>query len=160
MRLALEQAALAEAEGEVPVGAVVVRDGAVLGRGHNQPIAACDPTAHAEIVALREAARAASNYRLSGATLYVTVEPCLMCVGAHRPRAHRQRGASAPSTRRPAPSARSSTRTPCPSTTASAWSRVSSAEECRELLQRFFRLAAPLVTPGPSEPGGGLRYNR
>ena len=82
MRLALEQAALAAGQGEVPVGAIVVRDGAVLGRGHNQPISACDPTAHAEIVALRAAARATSNYRLPEATLYVTVEPCLMCVGA------------------------------------------------------------------------------
>ena len=81
------RAALAEARGaaesrEVPVGAVVVRDGAVLGVGGNQPIAACDPTAHAEIVALRAAARAVGNYRLPGATLYVTVEPCTMCVGA------------------------------------------------------------------------------
>jgi tRNA(adenine34) deaminase len=82
MRQALEQAALARAAGDVPVGAVLVRDGSVIGRGHNQPIAACDPTAHAEVLALREAARAASNYRLSGATLYVTIEPCLMCVGA------------------------------------------------------------------------------
>jgi tRNA(adenine34) deaminase len=82
MRLALEQALLAQAAGEVPVGAVVVQAGAVVGRGHNQPITACDPTAHAEIVALRAAARASSNYRLTEATLYVTVEPCLMCVGA------------------------------------------------------------------------------
>jgi len=82
MRLALEQAALAQAKGEVPVGAVVVSGGAVVGRGHNQPIAACDPTAHAEMIALREAGRATSNYRLTGATLYATVEPCLMCVGA------------------------------------------------------------------------------
>jgi len=82
MRLALEEAALGQAKGEVPVGAVVVLDGSVVGRGHNQPIGACDPTAHAEIVALREAARAASNYRLVGGMLYATVEPCLMCVGA------------------------------------------------------------------------------
>jgi tRNA(adenine34) deaminase len=82
MRLALAQAALAQAEGEVPVGAVVVLGGEVVGRGHNQPLGAHDPTAHAEIVALREAARATLNYRLTGATLYVTVEPCLMCVGA------------------------------------------------------------------------------
>ena len=82
MRLALELAGLAQAEGEVPVGAVVVQAGEVIGRGRNQAIGACDPTAHAEVVALREAARAASNYRLTGATLYVTVEPCLMCVGA------------------------------------------------------------------------------
>jgi tRNA(adenine34) deaminase len=82
MRLALAQAALARAAGEVPVGAVVVLDGTVVGRGHNHPVGASDPTAHAEVLALREAARAVRNYRLTGATLYVTVEPCLMCVGA------------------------------------------------------------------------------
>jgi tRNA(adenine34) deaminase len=82
MRRALEEAARARAAGEVPVGAIVVLDGAEIGAGFNQPISAADPTAHAEIVALRAAARAAGNYRLSGATLYVTVEPCLMCVGA------------------------------------------------------------------------------
>jgi tRNA(adenine34) deaminase len=82
MRLALAQADLAAAAGEVPVGAVVVLDGRVIGAGHNQPIGVNDPTAHAEIVALRAAATAARNYRLTGATLYVTVEPCLMCVGA------------------------------------------------------------------------------
>jgi tRNA(adenine34) deaminase len=82
MRLALAEAARAREAGEVPVGAVVVRDDVVVGRGFNQPIGTSDPTAHAEIVALREAARGAGNYRLPGATLYVTVEPCLMCVGA------------------------------------------------------------------------------
>jgi tRNA(adenine34) deaminase len=80
-------AALAEAErardaGEVPIGAVVVIEGRVVGAGYNQPIGAVDPTAHAEVVAMRTAARAVGNYRLTGATLYVTVEPCLMCVGA------------------------------------------------------------------------------
>ena len=81
----LEALALADAagaSGEVPVGAVVVADGRIVGRGANRPIASHDPTAHAEIVALRDAAAAMSNYRLSGATLYVTIEPCLMCVGA------------------------------------------------------------------------------
>jgi tRNA(adenine34) deaminase len=82
MRLALAQAAQAREAGEVPVGAVAVREGVVVGRGFNQPIGSSDPTAHAEILALREAARQAGNYRLPGATLYVTVEPCLMCVGA------------------------------------------------------------------------------
>lgn len=82
MRLALEQARLGRAAGEVPIGAVVVRDGAVLGRGFNSPIALSDPTAHAEVQALRQAARAIGNYRLTWASLYVTVEPCLMCVGA------------------------------------------------------------------------------
>ena len=82
MRAALELAGEARRRGEVPVGAVVVLDGTVIGRGFNQPIGAHDPTAHAEIVALREAARRQNNYRLSGAELFVTIEPCQMCVGA------------------------------------------------------------------------------
>ena len=82
MTVALEEARQAGAEGEVPVGAAVVLGGQVIGRGHNRPIAAGDPTAHAEIEALRAAARQVGNYRLSGSTLYVTVEPCLMCAGA------------------------------------------------------------------------------
>jgi tRNA(adenine34) deaminase len=82
MRQALELAGRAEAMGEVPVGALVVRDGRVLGEGWNQPIAAHDPTAHAEILALRAAAKAAADYRLGGATLYVTLEPCPMCAAA------------------------------------------------------------------------------
>lgn len=82
MARALALAAEAERQGEVPVGAVVVLDGEVMGEGWNQPIATNDPTAHAEIIALRAAAARAKNYRLTGATLVVTVEPCLMCVGA------------------------------------------------------------------------------
>lgn len=82
MQHALQLAAQAAAEGEVPVGAVVVRDGEVLGEGWNRPIAAHDPTAHAEIQALRAAAARVGNYRLTGAELYVTLEPCPMCAGA------------------------------------------------------------------------------
>jgi tRNA(adenine34) deaminase len=82
MRRALELARLARENGEVPVGAVVVLDEQVIGEGFNQPIGAKDPTAHAEIVALRDAARRIGNYRLTGARLYVTIEPCQMCVGA------------------------------------------------------------------------------
>lgn len=82
MRRALALAQEAAARGEVPVGAVVVRDGVVVGEGFNQPISAQDPTAHAEVVALRDAARRIGNYRLVDCTLYVTVEPCLMCCGA------------------------------------------------------------------------------
>ncbi len=82
MRLALEQARLAAADGEVPVGAVVVRDGRVIGTGRNSPVASHDPTAHAEIAALRMAAQAVGNYRLDGCDLYVTLEPCAMCSGA------------------------------------------------------------------------------
>ena len=79
---ALEEARRAGAAGEVPIGAVVAFDGAIVGRGFNQPVGSSDPTAHAEIVALRDAARRVGNYRLTGATLCVTIEPCLMCVGA------------------------------------------------------------------------------
>ena len=82
MRRALALADRAENEGEVPSGAVLVRDGALLGEGWNQVITSCDPSAHAEIVAMRDAAAMAGNYRLPGATLYVTLEPCTMCVGA------------------------------------------------------------------------------
>lgn len=82
MRLALEQAQLAQAAGEVPVGAVIVRDGDLLGSGYNQPISGKDPSAHAEITALRSASQNEDNYRLPGTTLYVTIEPCTMCVGA------------------------------------------------------------------------------
>ena len=82
MQLALAEARKADDAGEVPVGAVVVLDGEVIGTGFNQPISAHDPTAHAEIAALRAAGARAGNYRLTGSTLYVTVEPCLMCVGA------------------------------------------------------------------------------
>ena len=79
MRLALDEAQRGLEAGEVPVGAVVVRDGLILGRAHNTPVRLADPTAHAEIMALREAGRRLGNYRLPGATLYVTVEPCPMC---------------------------------------------------------------------------------
>lgn len=84
MRLALAEAELAAAKGEVPVGAVIVAADrqTVLARGHNQPISSHDPTAHAEVVALRAAAQVLNNYRLDGCTLYVTLEPCTMCVGA------------------------------------------------------------------------------
>jgi len=82
MRRALELARRAQQEGEVPVGAVVVLEGKISGEGWNRPIAASDPTAHAEIQAMRAASSALSNYRLTGATLYVTLEPCDMCIGA------------------------------------------------------------------------------
>src|SRR5512133_2611510 len=82
MEQAIAQARRAEALGEVPVGAVVVKDGVVIAAGYNHPIGMHDPTAHAEIMALRSAARALGNYRLPGCTLYVTLEPCAMCSGA------------------------------------------------------------------------------
>ncbi len=82
MRRALELALAAEAAGEVPVGAVLVRDNEIIGEGYNCPIGSADPTAHAEIMALRAAAGSLQNYRLTGTTLYVTLEPCAMCLGA------------------------------------------------------------------------------
>ena len=82
MDAALDEARRARDAGEVPIGAIVALDGAIVGRGFNQPISARDPTAHAEIVAIRDAAARAGNYRLTGAVLCVTIEPCLMCVGA------------------------------------------------------------------------------
>lgn len=82
MRMALDLARQAESEGEVPVGAVLVRDNEVIGKGWNSPVSRHDPTAHAEILAIREAATREGNYRLEGTTLYVTLEPCVMCAGA------------------------------------------------------------------------------
>ncbi len=82
MREALQLAQAAELAGEVPVGAVLVKDGQVIGRGRNSPIGNCDPSAHAEILALREAAAALGNYRLNNTCLYVTLEPCAMCAGS------------------------------------------------------------------------------
>jgi tRNA(adenine34) deaminase len=82
MTIALDLAREAATLGEVPVGAVVVQSGTIIGRGYNQPIARHDPTAHAEVMALRDAAQRLGNYRLPGCTLYVTLEPCTMCIGA------------------------------------------------------------------------------
>jgi tRNA(adenine34) deaminase len=82
MRAALEEARAAAVRGEVPIGAVIVLDEQIISRAGNRTIVDCDPTAHAEIIALREAARAIGNYRLLGASLYVTIEPCAMCAGA------------------------------------------------------------------------------
>lgn len=100
MGFALEQARLAEAQGEVPVGAVVVKDGQVIGRGFNHPISSHDPSAHAEMVALRDASQRLGNYRLTDCDLYVTLEPCVMCSGAifHARIRHVIFGASDPKT--------------------------------------------------------------
>ena len=124
--------------GEVPVGAVVVLDGVVVGVGRNQPIGAVDPTAHAEVVALRAAARAVGNYRLPGATLYVTVEPCLMCVGAI---VHARLGTVVFGVRDSKGGAVRSLLDPGTLPLNHRFEVVESvlAEECRELLQGFFR---------------------
>jgi tRNA(adenine34) deaminase len=135
---ALALAAEAAARREVPIGAVVVLDGRVIGRGFNQPISSGDPTAHAEVVALREAARTAGNYRLAGATIYVTIEPCLMCVGAiaHARIARVVYGAPEPKTG----AIESNGRLHEHATLNHRVTIVSGvrAAECRELMRRFF----------------------
>ena len=139
MRAALEQAHEARRRGEVPIGAVVVIGGEIVGAGFNQPIGDADPTAHAEIVALRDAARRAGNYRLTGATLYVTIEPCLMCVGAmvHARVGTLVYGASEPKAGAVASTQRAHEH-PALNHRLSVVGGVLE-EECRELVQAFFR---------------------
>jgi tRNA(adenine34) deaminase len=139
MRAALEQALEAGGRGEVPVGAVVVVDEAIVGAGFNQPIGASDPTAHAEIVALRDAARRMGNYRLPGGTLYVTIEPCQMCVGAM---VHARIARVVYGTREPRAGAIESAMRahehPALNHRMAATGGVLETE-CREVIQRFFR---------------------
>ena len=138
MRLALAEAARARAGGEVPIGAVVVREGSPIGRGFNQSIALHDASAHAEIVALREAGRAAANYRLPEATLYVTIEPCLMCVGAI---IHARIGSVVFGAADPKGGAIRSILDPGTLPLNHRFAVVEGvlADECRELVQEFFR---------------------
>ena len=154
MAAALEEAARAAAAGEVPVGAVVVRDGLIIGRGANRPITTHDPTAHAEIVALRDAALALQNYRLTGTTLYVTVEPCLMCVGAlvHARVARVVFGAPEPKAGALVSTQRAH-EAPWLNHRLVAQGGVRE-DECRALMQAFFRerRQKPSGLPGPSPP--------
>jgi tRNA(adenine34) deaminase len=139
MRAALTEARKAAAGGEVPIGAVIEIDDVIVGAAFNQPISSVDPTAHAEIVALRAAARKVGNYRLTGATLCVTVEPCAMCVGAlvHARIATLIYGAAEPKT--------GAVRSTMKLLDDPSWNHrlvvVSGvlADECRELVQRFFK---------------------
>jgi tRNA(adenine34) deaminase len=139
MALALEEARRAREAGEVPIGAVVELNGEVVGRGFNHPIGAVDPTAHAEIAALRAAAARVGNYRLTGATLCVTVEPCLMCVGAL---VHARVGTLVYGTSEPRTGAVTSTvrgaELPGHNHRFEVVSGVRE-EECRALMQEFFR---------------------
>ena len=150
---ALVQAGAARNADEVPIGAVVVVDGAVMGRGYNQPISSGDPTAHAEIVAIREAARSVGNYRLTGATLYVTIEPCLMCVGAF---VHARLGTIVYGAAEPRTGALESTvrggDLPGLNHRVAIVSGVRE-EECRALIQEFFRARRGRKEPaGPAAP--------
>lgn len=139
MAAALAEARRALAAGEVPIGAVIELDGAIVGRGFNQPIGASDPTAHAEMVAIRDAANRLGNYRLTGATLCVTIEPCLMCMGAA---AHARLGTVVYGAEEPKSGAASSTvrgaELPGLNHRVQVVGGVR-AEECRELMQAFFR---------------------
>jgi len=139
MDAALEQARLGLAAGEVPIGAVLVIDDAILARAFNQPISACDPTAHAEVLVLREAARIVGNYRLTGADVYVTLEPCLMCVGAlvHARVRHVVYGAAEPKTGALVSTARA-LETPGLNHRFDVTGGVRE-EAARELIQEFFR---------------------
>jgi tRNA(adenine34) deaminase len=139
MRAAIEQAHEARRRGEVPVGAVVVIEGQVRGTGFNRPIGDSDPTAHAEIVALREAARRIGNYRLTGATLYVTVEPCVMCVGAmvHARIAELVYGAAEPKAGAVVSTQRAHEHPALNHRLAIAGGVLE--EECRDIIQAFFR---------------------
>jgi len=150
---ALVQAGAAREADEVPVGAVVVVDGAVVGRGYNQPISSGDPTAHAEIVAIRDAARSVGNYRLTGATLYVTIEPCLMCVGAF---VHARIGTVVYGAAEPRTGALESTvrggDLPGHNHRVAIVSGVRE-KECRALIQEFFRARRTRKEPaGPAAP--------
>ena len=139
MRIALEEAIKAGEEGEVPIGAVLVSAGEVIGKGRNRPIALCDPSAHAEILALREGALGGNNYRLPDSTLYVTLEPCIMCAGAVLQARVRRLVFGAED---PKGGAVSSLYTLLQDGRLNHQAEVTSGvlrEECRELLQSFFR---------------------
>ncbi len=153
MRLAIAEARQAERLGEVPVGAVIVRHGEIIGRGRNTPIGACDPTAHAEIGALREAAHRLGNYRLTGTTLYVTLEPCIMCAGAMR-HARVERlvyGAADPKS-----GVAGTLADLCRGPGANHDLEVTGgvlAEECGEVLRTFFRARRSPAGVGPRDEG-------
>lgn len=140
MSAALLEAVRARDTGEVPIGAVVAVDGEIVGRGFNQSIGSGDPTAHAEIVAIRDAARAVGNYRLTGATLCVTIEPCLMCVGAF---VHARIGTVVYGAAEPRTGALTSTVRAAELPGHNHRFEVVAGvreDECRELMQAFFRL--------------------
>jgi tRNA(adenine34) deaminase len=139
MRAAIELGRKGQGRGEVPVGAVVVLDGQVIGQGFNEPISTNDPTAHAEIVALREAGKRIGNYRLTGATVYVTIEPCQMCVGAM---IHARIARVVYGTREPKAGAIESTMRAHEQPTLNHRMEATGGvleDECRELIQEFFR---------------------
>ena len=153
---ALVLARTARDAGEVPIGALVVLNGEVVGRGFNQPISSGDPTAHAEMVAIRDAARCVGNYRLTGATLYVTIEPCLMCAGAvvHARIATVVFGAPEPRTGALESTVRAAD-LPGHNHRFEVTSGVR-ADEARELMQEFFKARRTKAEPREPASGSGL----
>lgn len=152
MSAALDEARRGLAAGEVPIGAVLAVDGQIVARAFNQPIGAVDPTAHAEVLVLRDAARRLGNYRLTGATLYVTVEPCLMCVGAlvHARVAHVVYGAPEPKTGALASAVRGLD-LPGLNHQFEVTGGILD-EDCRQLIQEFFRARrASTFRPGDTD---------
>lgn len=157
MRKALLLAAEAQQEGEVPVGAVIVRDGLLVGQGYNRPIGLYDPSAHAEMVAIRQACKASGNYRLSNTTLYVTLEPCPMCAGALVHARVRRVVFGAPD---PRAGAAGSVMDILRNDTLNHRCDVTSGvlqSECAEMLKNFFRArrSATEIAPSPSRRGQG-----
>ena len=153
---ALALARQARDAGEVPIGAVVVLKEAIVGRGFNQPVTAGDPTAHAEIVAIRDAARQVGNYRLTGATLYVTIEPCLMCAGAF---VHARIGTVVFGASEPRTGALESTVRAADFPGHNHRFEIVSgvrADEARELMQEFFKARRTKTEPREPASGSGL----
>ncbi len=154
---AIEQARLARDAGEVPIGAVLVMGGKVVGRGYNRPISGIDPTAHAEIVAIRDAAARLGNYRLTGSTLYVTIEPCLMCAGAF---VHARVGTVVFGALEPRTGALVSTvqaaELPGHNHRVAVVGGVRS-DECRALMQEFFRQRRGSKAAAVAASGSGLQ---
>ena len=153
MREALREAERGAESGEVPVGAIVVHGARIVGRGRNQPITTTDPTAHAEVVALRDAARTLGNYRLTGVRLYVTVEPCMMCVGAI---VHARVGTLLFGTREPKAGAVVSSQQALEHSALNHRVEVVEgilADESRDLLQRFFQARRAASRAGESVVG-------
>ncbi len=157
MDQALDQARLARDAGEVPIGAVLVVGGQVVGRGYNRPISSVDPTAHAELVAIRDAATRLGNYRLTGSTLYVTIEPCLMCAGAF---VHARIGTVVYGALEPRTGALESTvraaELPGHNHRVAVVGGVRS-DECRALMQEFFRQRRGGKPDAVAAPGAGLQ---
>ena len=156
MKHAMALAGRAEADGEVPVGAVIVRDGEIVGEGWNRTISRCDPAAHAEIIALRQAGKLIANYRLPGCVLYVTLEPCCMCAGAMIHARLDRVVFGAPDPKTGAAGSRFQVLCDPAHNQRPALSSGCLADECSEQLKRFFRQKREEKSCSGTKPGGTL----